>query len=89
MDGPPLGQPQHAALRREDDPAAIEPTWTRRWFPDAFAATLAEVLERSPTAARPSDQRPRQPGTMALLEAAYRSAEEGRAVELAEIAATP
>jgi predicted dehydrogenase len=58
----------------------LEPKWTGRWFPDAFAATLAELLAALESGRSPSISGRDNLGTMALLEAAYLSAESGRAV---------
>jgi predicted dehydrogenase len=58
----------------------LEPRWTGRWFPDAFAATLAELLAAVDSGRSPSISGRENLGTMALLDAAYSSAESGRAV---------
>jgi predicted dehydrogenase len=81
----PWGSASTLRLRREDDPTVLEPTWTRRWFPHAFAATMAEVLEAVANGTEPSISGRDNLKTMALLEAAYRSAEQGRTVEIAEV----
>jgi predicted dehydrogenase len=60
----------------------LEPRWTGRWFPDAFAATLAELLAAVGSGGTPSISGRDNLGTMALLEAAYSSAESGRAIRL-------
>jgi predicted dehydrogenase len=60
----------------------LEPKWTGRWFPDAFAATLAELLAAVTAGESPSISGRDHLGTMALLEGAYTSAESGRAVHL-------
>jgi predicted dehydrogenase len=86
----PWGSPSTLRYIDAEHPdTAIEPKWTKRWFPDAFSATMAEVLRAVADGATPSISGRDNLGTMSLLEAAYRSAEEGRAVELSEIAATP
>ncbi|MDA1215004.1 MAG: Gfo/Idh/MocA family oxidoreductase, partial [Planctomycetota bacterium] len=61
------------------------PRWNEVWFPDAFAGPMADLL-----CALEENREPELNGednlrTMALVEACYRSAEEHRAVELAEI----
>ncbi len=68
---------------------AIEPTWTKRWFPDAFSGTMGEVLKAVADGGTPSINGRDNLGTMALLEAAYQSAAEGRAVPLSEIGTEP
>jgi predicted dehydrogenase len=85
----PWGSPSTLRFIDAAEPEkAIEPRWTKRWFPDAFSATMAEVLRAVADGGTPAISGRDNLGTMALLEAAYRSAEEGRAIELSEIAAT-
>jgi hypothetical protein len=86
----PWGSPSTLRYIDAERPdAAIEPHWTGRWFPDAFSATMAEVLRAVADGGTPSISGRDNLGTMALLEAAYRSAEEGRAVKLSELAVGP
>lgn len=63
----------------------LEPRWTGRWFPDAFAGTLAELLAALDRGDPPSISGRDNLGTMALLEAAYRSAESGRSIAIADV----
>ncbi len=63
----------------------ISPRWPEVWFPDAFAGPMGELLlaleeGREPTIGGEDNLR-----TMALVDAAYRSVEEHRAVALREI----
>jgi len=63
----------------------FEPRWEEVWFPDAFAGTMGQLL-----IAVYEDTEPEISGrdnlyTMALVDAAYRSAAEHRAVSLEEI----
>jgi hypothetical protein len=63
----------------------FQPRWRDVWFPDAFVGTMAQLL-----CALEDGQPPELDGrdnlkTMALVEAAYRSAAEHRAVDLQEI----
>ena len=86
----PWGSPSTLRFIDAEEPeTAIEPRWTKRWFPDAFSATMAEVLHAVADGGTPSISGRDNLRTMALLEAAYRSAEEGRAVELSELAVGP
>jgi predicted dehydrogenase len=66
-------------------PRWISPRWDEAWFPDAFAGPMAELLlaleENRPCRLSGQDNL----ATMALVDAAYRSAAEHRAVDLAEI----
>jgi predicted dehydrogenase len=63
----------------------FEPRWAEVWFPDAFEGPMAQLME-----ALYHDREPEVSGddnlrTMALVDAAYRSVEERRAVAVAEI----
>jgi len=67
------------------DTAFHEPTWTESWFPDAFAGTMGQLLTALATGQTPAISGRDNLKTMALVEAAYRSAAEHRAVPLSEI----
>ena len=63
----------------------IRPAFSRRWFPDAFAGTMGELLcaieqDRQPSISGRDNLR-----TLQLVEAGYRSAAERRTVRLDEI----
>ena len=62
------------------------PRWEERWFPQAFKGTMGQLMRAIQDDAEPAISGRTTLGTMALVEAAYRSAAEGRAVELREIA---
>jgi hypothetical protein len=64
-----------------------EPRWTESWFPDAFIGTMAQLLIALETGAEPVLSGRDNLKTMALVEAAYRSAAQGRAVAPEEIEA--
>jgi predicted dehydrogenase len=82
----PWGSPSTLRLIDAEQPdSVLEPHWTGRWFPDAFSATLAEVLRAVESGEPPSINGRDNLRTMALLEAAYRSAAEGRVVSLGEL----
>jgi predicted dehydrogenase len=59
----------------------IEPRWDRVWFPDAFEGTMAQLLVAVEEGVEPEISGRDNLKTMALVDAAYRSAAEGRAVE--------
>ncbi len=61
------------------------PTWEESWFPDAFIGTMAQLLIALETGEQPAIDGRDNLDTMALVEAAYLSAEEHRAVSLNEI----
>jgi predicted dehydrogenase len=66
-------------------PQWFQPRWSEVWFPDAFAGPMAELLCALEDGRQPSLSGRDNLGTMALVEACYRSAAEHRAVELVEI----
>lgn len=61
------------------------PRWTEAWFPDAFAGPMAELLCALEENRRPAISGDDNLKTMALVDAAYRSADEHRAVSPREI----
>jgi len=77
LDWTTVHQPDGAGWQR--------PRWEEAWFPDAFVGPMAELLRdlegTAPATATGDDNLL----TMALVDAAYRSAREHRAVEIAEI----
>ena len=64
-----------------------EPKWTESWFPDAFAGTMGQLLIAIETGKTPAISGRDNLKTMALVDAAYLSAEQKRSVKLSEIAA--
>jgi hypothetical protein len=60
------------------------PRWEERWFPQAFKGTMGQLMRAIQENAEPAISGRTTLGTMALVEAAYRSGSEGRAVPLAE-----
>jgi predicted dehydrogenase len=67
------------------DGAWERPRWEERWFPQAFAGTMGQLMRAIQEDAEPAISGRTTLGTMALVEAAYRSASEGRAVSPSEI----
>ena len=61
------------------------PSWNEVWFPDAFIGPMAELLRSLVTGAPCTLNGRENLETMALVDAAYLSAREHRAVEIAEI----
>jgi predicted dehydrogenase len=61
------------------------PVWDERWFPQAFIGTMGQLMRAIQEDAEPEISGRTTLGTMALVEAAYRSAAEGRAVSPAEM----
>lgn len=68
------------------DGAWERPRWEERWFPQAFKGTMGQLMRAIQEDAEPAISGRTTLGTMALVEAAYRSAREGRAVSPSEIA---
>ncbi|NQV22811.1 MAG: Gfo/Idh/MocA family oxidoreductase [Rhodopirellula sp.] len=63
----------------------FQPRWQDVWFPDAFVGPMAQLLVALETNTEPEISGQENLGTMALVEACYRSVAEHRAVEIAEI----
>ena len=63
----------------------FQPRWTDVWFPDAFAGPMAQLLCALEDGSEPEISGRDNLLTMALVEACYRSAEEHRAVDIAEV----
>jgi predicted dehydrogenase len=85
----PWGSPSRFDFASAEAPDLwYRPRWPERWFPDAFADTMRELMrsvgERTPGALAARENL----RTMALLEAAYLSAREHRAVEPRELLAS-
>jgi predicted dehydrogenase len=59
----------------------FQPRWQEQWFPQAFIGTMAQLMRAVETGTEPEISGYDNLKTMALLEAAYRSASEGRAVD--------
>ena len=62
-----------------------EPKWSESWFPDAFAGTMGQLLIAIETGKEPAIGGRDNLKTMALVDAAYLSAEQKRFVKLSEI----
>jgi len=74
---------RYTTRRRPD--CWIEPRWDRVWFPDAFEGTMAQLLIAVEDGAEPEISGRDNLKTMALVDAAYLSAAERRAVRLSEV----
>jgi predicted dehydrogenase len=69
---------------RELDGKWKQPRWKERWFPHAFKGTMGQLMRAIQDDVEPEISGRTTLGTMALVEAAYRSFREGRAVPLEE-----
>jgi predicted dehydrogenase len=63
----------------------FQPRWREVWFPDAFVGTMAQLLCAVEDGGQPEISGADNLKTMALVDAAYRSAREHRAVPVKEI----
>ena len=63
------------------------PRWEERWFPQAFKGTMGQLMRAIQEDADPAISGRTTLGTMTLVEAAYRSLHEGRAVPVAAVTA--
>lgn len=82
----PEGSPSTLDFTTKRQPGYwFQPRWEERWFPQAFAGTMGQLMRAIGEGSEPELSGPDNLKTMALLEAAYLSADEGRAVGLDEI----
>ena len=63
----------------------FQPRWEEVWFPDAFAGTMGMLFDAIAGNAEPAVSGQGNLHTMALVDACYRSLDEHRPVELADI----
>lgn len=86
-----IGWPRltHSTLRiqRRGEDAWTEPRFSRMWFPDAFAATMGELMCAVEEGRQPTNSGRDNLGTIRAVMAAYRSIDEKRQVGLDEISA--
>ena len=81
----PYTTPSSIRYASKGDYDFTSPKWEESWFPDAFTGTMAQLLIALETGEQPTIAGRDNLTTMALVEAAYQSAAEHRAVELKEI----
>ncbi len=81
----PYTTPSTIRYATKSDEKFHTPSWNESWFPDAFIGTMAQLLIALETGEQPAIDGRDNLDTMALVEAAYLSAEEHRAVSLNEI----
>ena len=63
----------------------VTPTWDTMWFPHAFIGVMEQLQHAVTTGTEPALTVADNVKTMALIEAGYRSMDEGRTVKLSEI----
>ncbi len=81
----PFTTPSSLRYASRGDAEFQEPRWQESWFPDAFIGTMAQLLIGLETGDEPAISGRDNLKTMAWVEAAYRSAQEHRALSLEEI----
>jgi predicted dehydrogenase len=81
----PYTSPSSLRYARKGDSGFHDRTWKESWFPDAFAGTMGQLLIALETGDEPAIGGRDNLNTMALVDAAYRSAADHRSVELREI----
>lgn len=81
----PYTSPSTVRYATKGDAQFHSPTWRESWFPDAFAGTMAQLLIAIESGGEPVISGRDNLKTMALVDAAYRSAEEHRAIQPAAI----
>jgi len=64
----------------------VTPTWDTMWFPHAFIGVMEQLQYAVSSGTEPKLNVADNVKTMALVEAGYRSMDEGRAIKLSEIA---
>jgi predicted dehydrogenase len=63
----------------------ITPRWPEVWFPDAFREPMADLMNAIASGRPPATNGADNLGTMAIVEAGYRSIREHRAVRISEV----
>lgn len=63
----------------------ITPRWREVWFPDAFVGPMTDLMNAISTRAQPDTNGADNLGTMALIEAGYKSLRERRPISLSEL----
>ena len=81
----PYTTPSTIRYARKGDQEFHEPRWPESWFPDAFIGTMAQLLVALENGAEPAISGRDNLKTMALVDAAYRSATANRRVDIAGI----
>jgi predicted dehydrogenase len=82
----PNGSPSTIDFTTKRQPGYwFQPRWDERWFPHAFIGTMGQLMRAVAEHVEPELSGHDNLKTMALVEAAYRSAEQGRAVALDDI----
>jgi predicted dehydrogenase len=82
----PAGSPSTIDFTTKQQPGYwFQPRWPERWFHNAFSGTMGQLMKALEAGEPPALSGKDNLGTMSLIEAAYKSAEEGRTVKLSEV----
>ena len=81
----PYTSPSTIRYASKGDQDFHEPKWTESWFPDAFAGTMGQLLIALETGKQPAISGRDNLKTMALVDAAYLSAQQFRSISIEEI----
>lgn len=82
----PNREPSTMTFTSEAQPGVwITPRWKEAWFPDAFRGPMSELMNAIATGTQPNVSGSDNLGTMAVIEAGYRSILEHRPVQITEI----
>ncbi|MDB6121496.1 MAG: ATP-dependent Clp protease ATP-binding protein, partial [Pedosphaera sp.] len=82
----PYTTPSTIQYATKGQPGFEAPVWPESWFPDAFIGTMAELLIALEKGTQPTISGRDNLKTMALVDAAYLSAKEHRAVMIDQVA---
>jgi predicted dehydrogenase len=81
----PAGSPSTIDFTTRKQPGYwFQPRWSEQWFPQAFAGTMGQLMKAIETSKEPELSGKDNLRTMALIEAAYQSAESGQAARPAD-----
>ena len=81
----PAGSPSTIDFTTNKQPGYwFQPRWPERWFPQAFAGTMGQLMKAIETGSEPEISGRDNLRTMALIEAAYKSSESGQAARPAD-----
>ena len=81
----PFTTPSTIKYASKGDKDFHRPTWKESWFPDAFSGTMAQLLVALERNTEPVISAHDNLKTMALVDAAYQSADQHRAISIQEI----
>jgi predicted dehydrogenase len=73
------------ASAKQTDGKWVSPSWDTMWFPHAFIGVMEQLQHAVKTGTAPALSVADNVKTMALVEAGYRSIDEGRTIKLSEI----